>query len=175
MPEPLIHFAVPFAIMSSRGMKAWRAALISIAAVLPDIDVLLHVHRSYTHSILIPLAIALIAIAFKNRWGVLAALAYASHIALDILTGYTPALWPLTADYLWLKMSLDVHIASLPTLKPTIELLWKPASELTTHFEELEVSAITGEGLAISAVISLAPLIARGASKPKPQSKPEAA
>ena len=69
-----------------------------------------------------------------------------SDLDIALLTGYIPALWPLTTDYLWLKVSLDLHIASLPTLKPAIELLWKPTSELTTYFEKLEVSAITGEG-----------------------------
>jgi len=52
MPELLLHFAVPFSISAPIvGIK--RATLVGIVGMLPDIDALLHVHRSMTHSLVI--------------------------------------------------------------------------------------------------------------------------
>jgi membrane-bound metal-dependent hydrolase YbcI (DUF457 family) len=51
MPELFLHFSIPFALVAPiLGLK--RALLAGFIAILPDIDALMHVHRSLTHSIL---------------------------------------------------------------------------------------------------------------------------
>jgi len=175
MPEPLIHFALPFALLTARGMDPKKAALISLIAVLPDLDVLIHIHRSYTHSLLIPMAVLIIALLkYRNRWLILAALSYASHPILDFVTYYTPILWPIYPGSLWLKATLDIHIASLPTtIKLNIELLEQPASEALRPFKELEATAVTGQGFLIALALMLTPFIVRRRLKAITQQQPQ--
>jgi hypothetical protein len=59
MPELLLHFAIPFSISAPIiGVK--RAIVVGIVGMLPDVDALLHVHRSMTHSIIILTILSLI-------------------------------------------------------------------------------------------------------------------
>ena len=59
MPEPLIHFAVPFASLRAFGVDLRKAVLVSLVAVAPDLDVLFNVHRSQTHSVIMLAVVAL--------------------------------------------------------------------------------------------------------------------
>ncbi len=168
MPEPLVHFAVPFALFTAKGMDVRKAALLSLIAVLPDLDVLIHVHRSYTHSIFIPIAL-LVAAAIWRRGSkplVLASLSLATHSILDFVTYYTPILWPVYAGSLWLKASLDIHVASLPSsVKLSIQLLQQPASKALASFEEADFTAASGEGTLIALALVLTALIAKRAGR----------
>ena len=104
MSDLLIHFAIPFAAFSyfRRPREAFVASLI---ALLPDIDALLiRVHRSTTHSLVVVLAacgISLLTIrSLRPRllgFGLLATFALVSHLLLDLFTTYTPIFWPLVA------------------------------------------------------------------------------
>lgn len=165
MPEPLIHFAVPFSILVAKGVDSKRALLLSFIALLPDLDVLLHVHRSWTHSMLIPLAVLATAVLIRRRcskWLVVALLAYISHLVLDLFTAYTPILWPLYEWPLWLKVSLNVRVASLPMdVKLVVELLREPTSTTFAYLDVVEGEVMTGEGLLISSALIVAPLVAR--------------
>ena len=51
MPEPLIHFIVPFSVLVMCGMGVRKAAFFASLAILPDFDVLFHIHRSFSHSV----------------------------------------------------------------------------------------------------------------------------
>jgi membrane-bound metal-dependent hydrolase YbcI (DUF457 family) len=51
--EPLTHFVVPFAALMLAGVEFQKASIISLLALLPDLDVLFLVHRSLSHSVLI--------------------------------------------------------------------------------------------------------------------------
>jgi hypothetical protein len=52
MPEPAMHFSVVFALAAPRlGVK--RALLLSFIVLMPDLDVLMHVHRSMSRSIVL--------------------------------------------------------------------------------------------------------------------------
>jgi hypothetical protein len=48
--KPLLHFAVPFAFFRALGLNRKTAFLVAIVALMPDLDVLIHIHRSFTHS-----------------------------------------------------------------------------------------------------------------------------
>jgi membrane-bound metal-dependent hydrolase YbcI (DUF457 family) len=102
MPDPLTHFLVAFAITAPFiGIK--RATLAGIIALLPDLDALLHIHRSATHSIIIILAITIpIIIITKTKkpnhtkTTLLYIIALLTHPILDTFQTYTPILYPLT-------------------------------------------------------------------------------
>lgn len=68
MPEPLIHFVIPFFLLMMFGLGIKKAALISLLAVLPDLDVLFHIHRSFSHSIIFILLFSLPAIIIAKRF-----------------------------------------------------------------------------------------------------------
>ena len=55
MPDALAHYAVSY-LVASRVTKHKYALFIALIGLLPDIDVLLRVHRWVTHSI-VPVAL----------------------------------------------------------------------------------------------------------------------
>jgi membrane-bound metal-dependent hydrolase YbcI (DUF457 family) len=100
--EALLHFAVPFASLRAIGFE-WRKALfVSLFALVPDLDVLFHVHRSMSHSfvVLAIVTLPILAIFYRNKTittlTLLAALGVSTHLVLDIFGGYTPLLWPIS-------------------------------------------------------------------------------
>jgi hypothetical protein len=56
--EPLIHFIVPFIVLTLVGVDVKKAFPISLLALLPDFDAFFLVHRSLSHSIMVVLAVA---------------------------------------------------------------------------------------------------------------------
>lgn len=95
--EPLIHFVVPLTLLTILGVKFRRALPLSLLALLPDLDVFFHVHRSFSHSILIFLAVFLLTLPLAWRFksykhAALALLMLISHPILDLFSGYTPVL-----------------------------------------------------------------------------------
>jgi len=153
LAEPLIHFAVPFAVFTAFGVKPKRALLLSLLALTPDLDVLFHVHRSLTHS-LIPLllvAAPLLALTWKRKpyrnFVVLASVAVASHLLLD-LTGYTPILCPLLQDSLRIAFNCDMHYSSFPALSLNIKIQSTPTT--FNPFKSLDAPLFTSEGFLVS-------------------------
>jgi membrane-bound metal-dependent hydrolase YbcI (DUF457 family) len=119
MATPIGHFLTGAAIGTalSRGSDVLRTAAIgALAAVAADFDFLpglmlghlSHFHHQQSHSIMFALFAALLAMLFakegRSRWAVLVGLAYASHLALDLLTfddsppHGIPIFWPWSAE-----------------------------------------------------------------------------
>ena len=161
--EPLIHLILPLTALTLLGVDFRKALPLALFGLLPDLDALLLIHRSLSHSLPVLLAFAagaaLLAYAVKpglRNYIVLATLATASHPILDLFTGYTPILWPLSSHSLWVKTELGVHIGGSLTLLPSVKLLAQPT---TFHrLESLDAPLFTGEGL-ITSLILTAPLI----------------
>ncbi|MHA1463928.1 MAG: metal-dependent hydrolase [Candidatus Heimdallarchaeaceae archaeon] len=100
----------------------WEFLLINIFAILPDIDLLIGTHRSYTHSIIPPafVLLSLIVISLINkrtnsfdergkrivRFFKLAAIMWLVHIGLDL--GWDPILlfWPIDTNFYELSVYL---------------------------------------------------------------------
>ena len=156
--EPLIHLVVPFTALTLYGLE-WRKALpLALLAMLPDLDVFFHVHRSMSHSLvvisLVSLPLLMLAYRLKNpRVGWLGLLAVASHIALDVFAGYTPILWPLYENSVWIQTELRAQISSTPTLTPALKIAMEPTRFIA--FRSLDAPLFTGEGLIISMVLVL--------------------
>jgi len=163
--EPLVHFVVPFAALMLAGVELRRALPISLFALLPDLDVLVFVHRSPTHSIIVMSMVAvpflLLTYRFKLKVFSYALLAFAagtSHLALDVFAGYTPLLWPLSGYSVWVKTELAGYIGSFPSFLSRAQLLVEPTS--FQPFQSLDAPLFTGEGLILSVVL-LFPVLLR--------------
>jgi membrane-bound metal-dependent hydrolase YbcI (DUF457 family) len=156
--EVLLHFVVPF--VSLRAVRlGWREVLFtSVIAVIPDLDVLLQVHRSLSHSVIVLLIITLPILAiFRNhktirRLTLLAIIGVLIHFALDLFDGYTPFFWPLVNESFKLSTSLNYHVGSAPVIGST-SLLTEPTN--FTAPASYDYPIISGNGLAISAVLLL--------------------
>ena len=104
MPDLLTHYAISY-LIASRVLKYRYALFFALIGLLPDIDVLLGVHRWITHSVLIAIvAIGLAALfVLVNtriyveyfRYLGLASILYLLHIVLDMFTAPEPLLWPM--------------------------------------------------------------------------------
>jgi hypothetical protein len=104
------------------GSRWWRRGLpltCAVVAFVPDLDIVLGVHRGASHSAagVVVAGVAGAAIAAALRWpvlrtGVACALALASHVALDWLGHDTsipigiPALWPFSSRYFYSGLDL---------------------------------------------------------------------
>lgn len=161
--EPLIHFIVPFVALMLYGVEGRKALPISLLALLPDMDVFFHVHRSLSHSLVVLLLMGLPLLLLAYRLKVfhiclLGMLVTASHTAMDVFAGFTPILWPLYGNSIWIQAELRGHMASFPSVMPALKLVMRPTR--FTVFQSLDASIITGEGLIISMMLLL-PIIAR--------------
>ena len=113
MPDALAHYAVSY-LVASRVTKPKYALFIALIGLLPDIDVLLRVHRWVTHS-LIPVALVASATAVillhtrRNylKHLILATTLYTLHIVLDVFVAPTPLLWPITNQAYMLQVGID--------------------------------------------------------------------
>ncbi len=124
MPEPALHFAVPFALMAP-VLGPRKAALVSLVSLIPDLDALFSVHRSVTHSFVLLLLVSLIAVGLTIRLkprqlrlvscGVLSLLI---HPIMDVFDTQSPFLWPVVGEpiYLNLRWVLPVNRVGYPIL-----------------------------------------------------------
>ena len=157
MVEPLLHLAIPLALFRISGLDRRTAILGGLVALMPDLDVLLMVHRSMTHSAFLLALVAVPAYLAAQRFGrerlvaVLAA-AWASHIFLDLFTGYTPILWPILGWDLWLNWGLTVKVASSPHLLLDTIVLSRATS--FTPLTGFDAPLFTSSGLGISLLLS---------------------
>lgn len=155
--EPLLHFAITFTMFALLGIKFRKALPISLLTLLPDLDVLFHIHRSLSHSLVITLVAALPILLLVWRKAsirnmvFLALLAISMHIVLDAFTDYTPILWPLYEQSLWIDIELIAHFGG----SIGFTLSFAPLSEPTIfeQFESLDAPLFTGYGLIISIIL----------------------
>jgi hypothetical protein len=164
MPEPVMHFSVIFALTSPwLGVK--KALLLSSIALMPDLDALVHIHRSMSHSVIIlTLSYAPILLAvykFKPGYFRLAALGLLvllSHIVMDLFQTYTPILYPILDSSLWVEIDGGVQI-SPSGLKPQVSADVKHVPTTFKPFEVIDAPVFTSGGFLISLILTVIPLI----------------
>jgi len=129
MPEVLLHFIIPFIVLSICGLSIKRSFLLASFAVLPDLDVLFHVHRSFTHSIPIILLICspVIIITFlkNSKWfydSLIATLVIVSHPFLDVFHMFTPILYPIYNNPIHIIVKLTTDLYYLSQIHFTFEI-----------------------------------------------------
>ncbi|MHC1580035.1 MAG: metal-dependent hydrolase [Candidatus Alkanophagales archaeon] len=164
MPEPLVHFIIPFFVLVSVGVKPRRAAALAALAVLPDFDVLVHTHRTFSHSFVVLLALCVPVVALlrklrpeRLRDAELAALCLLSHPFLDMFCYYTAVLWPLLDKSVWICAEALVNLSSLHvSFQFDVKLL-------PTRLEppNADVPVITSTGVGVALLLLLAAVTLR--------------
>ncbi|MEM2026505.1 MAG: metal-dependent hydrolase [Nitrososphaerota archaeon] len=163
MPEPALHFSIVFALTAPRlGVK--KALLLSLIALLPDLDILFHVHRSMSHSIVV-LSFAflpiLMAVYFFKRnyigFTLLCLMAVLGHSLMDCFQTYTPILYPALDKSLWIDAGGQLIMSSEGfKLKASVSV--KDALTVFEPFEAKDAPIFTSEGFLMSLLLVIVPL-----------------
>ncbi|MFQ6085713.1 MAG: metal-dependent hydrolase [Candidatus Bathyarchaeia archaeon] len=169
--QPLLHFTVPFVAATLLGLKPKKAFVVSLFALVPDLDVLFHVHRSMSHSLLMLLLISVPFILWtKNskfhEYALLGSVMVGSHLVFDLFTNYTPILWPLYGNSLWVAIEGFTHVGSYPTIDLGVRVLTAPVS--FAQLQSFDAQLFTGEGFIASAfllALSFSKIILKGLRK----------
>jgi len=157
MPDLLTHYAVSFLIAKSR-LNVKRALVLALVGLLPDLDVLLGIHRWVTHSLLVvfiatlPLLLLIYYASKEYLQLVLTALlVYILHLVLDLFTGATPILWPLI-DSVWVRIGVNGASTSAGiTISPSIAVITKTPD--FTQREVIEGPVISETGVMLAVVV----------------------
>ena len=119
MPSPIGHalggIAAGWGSVPRRTVAA--AAILAAVAIAPDLDLLFHDHRGFTHSVGAAVVAGMLAwvVTRRPRWALAVAAAWASHVLLDWMSNDTRpplgvmALWPFTREYY--KSTIEVFPA----------------------------------------------------------------
>jgi len=160
MPELLLHFAIPFALVAPvLGLR--RALLAGLVAILPDVDALMYVHRSLTHSIpllMIPAILSVLA-SWKagkgSRTIAACSLSLLSHPILDLFQSPTPILYPLSQH----SYHLSVKMNTLISEKIIPELSVRVNFEATnfSRFQTFDAPIFTDVGFITSLILIASP------------------
>lgn len=163
MPEVSLHFSVVFALTAPKlGVR--KALLLSFIALLPDLDVLMHIHRSMSHSIVVltltytPILLAVYR--FKPEYFKLTALgllALLSHLIMDLFQTYTPILYPILNSSLCIAVDGGVRI-SPGGLTPQVSVDVKSTPTDFRQFEIMDAPIFTNSGFLISLILTAVPL-----------------
>ena len=159
MPEPLIHFLIPFVVLGFCGVSLKKSLALSSLAILPDLDVLLHVHRSVTHSavvlllLLIPICL-FIKVKYHHyfRDSLVGGLVVLSHPLLDVFGTYTPLLYPLYKNSIYVFCRLVTDMSELSSLDFFFEIKTAPTS-FSPIAPNTEGVVFSGLGVTIGLVV----------------------
>ena len=163
MPDLLTHYMASY-LVARALVGPRRALLLAFVGLLPDVDALLLAHRWVTHSIPVALLAStpLLALTYAYRRGyvgvaVLAVLLYTLHIVMDLLTGLTPALWPLTPA---LAVNIEVNGAYSVNgvrVTPGFEVVVGPVD--FARRDSVEGPLVSETGLMLALVVALTSLV----------------
>jgi hypothetical protein len=158
MPEPLIHFIVPFSVLVMCGIGIKKSALFASLALLPDLDVLFHVHRSFSHSVVFILILGAAAIAIStakhSKWvsdTLIATLVILSHLFMDLFTYFTPLFWPLYSKSIFIVIELMTNMDNVSKLHLVFDLKLEPV--VFYHTINMDSPIFTSTGVAATLVI----------------------
>ena len=158
MPEPLIHFIIPFSVLIMCGIGVKKSAFIASLAILPDLDVLFHIHRSFSHSMLLILlfcapVIIIAAAKHSNRIydALIATLVILSHPFMDLFTYFTPIFWPLFDKSIYVVTEMTTNMNNVSD----IHLLFNVYLEPVVFYPTISMDApiFSSGGVAVSLVL----------------------
>lgn len=137
--------------------------LISSLAVIPDLDVIFHVHRSVSHSVIFILAVTVpivlilnyLEVGKKNEL-VIAILVILSHPFMDIFTGFTPILWPLFDRSVYILAQLTTNMNNILALNLIFKVNLDKVVFLQTTNSEGPIFTSQGFGMTLVLLIGLA-------------------
>jgi membrane-bound metal-dependent hydrolase YbcI (DUF457 family) len=159
MPDLLTHYMASY-LVARALVGPRRALLLAFVGLLPDVDALLLVHRWVTHSIPVALLastpLLVLTYAYRREYVgvvVLAELLYTLHIVMDLLTGLTPALWPLAPA---LAVNIEVNGAYSVNgvrVTPSFEVVVEPVDFARRDLVEGPLVSETGLVLLMVAIV----------------------
>lgn len=163
IPEVLIHFIIPLFVLTILGFNLKKSMLISSLAVIPDLDVIFHVHRSVSHSVIFILAVTVpivlilnyLEVGKKNEL-VIAILVILSHPFMDIFTGFTPILWPLFDRSVYILAQLTTNMNNILALNLIFKVNLDKVVFLQTTNSEGPIFTSQGFGMTLVLLIGLA-------------------
>jgi membrane-bound metal-dependent hydrolase YbcI (DUF457 family) len=169
MPDLLTHYMASY-LVARALVGPRRALLLAFVGLLPDVDVLLLVHRWVTHSVpvALPASTPLLALTYAYRREyvgvtVLAVLLYTMHIVMDLLTGLTPIMWPL-APALALNIGVNgVYGIDGVKVTPGFEVVVGPVD--FARRDSVEGPLVSETGLMLVLIVALISLAEYYASK----------
>lgn len=157
--EPLTHFVLPLAALLLLGLDLRKAAPLALLGLLPDLDALLLIHRSISHSIAIMALLFLPLLLYARRYRpdhqrtvILAFLVTASHPILD-LGGLTPILWPIYPYSISVRLALNGVLGEGMGLSPMVEII--QALPDFSKVTSIDCPLFTQEGLLLTVVLLL--------------------
>jgi membrane-bound metal-dependent hydrolase YbcI (DUF457 family) len=160
--EPLVHFILPLTALLLLGVELRTAAPLALLGFLPDLDALLLIHRSFSHSIIVMALIFLTILLITRhirpthqRIVVFAFLVVASHIMLDLYS-LTPILWPIYPFDISVKFALNIVLGNGVGLSPSFQMATTPTD--FSRVAGLDYPLFTEEGLLLTAIL-LAPIL----------------
>lgn len=160
MPEPLIHFIIPFVVLTFCGLTLKKSVLLSSIAILPDFDVLFHVHRSITHSVVFLILICIPIIAFvKLKYpnyfhdSIIGSLVLLSHPILDVFHTYTPILYPLYKKSIYIFCELVTDMNNISDLRFLFEIRVNSESCFDVISSSIDGIMFSSLGIGISLII----------------------
>lgn len=166
MPEPLIHFMIPLFLLTVAGLSLRKAVLISSLAILPDLDVLFHIHRSFSHSIffifLFFIPIITISKKFYRQYyneTIIALLVTLSHTFMDVFTYYTPLFWPVYSKSLYIIAELTTNMNDVLDLNLILQLNLKPIVFYRTI--DIDAPIFSSTGVAVTLVLLIGMILLR--------------
>jgi len=171
MPDLLTHYMASY-LVARALVELRRALLLAFVGLLPDVDALLLVHRWVTHSVPVALLASapLLVLTYAYRRGyfgvvVLAVLLYTLHIVMDLLTGLTPALWPL-APALALNIEVNgVYSVDGVRVTPGFEVVVGPVD--FARRDLVEGPLVSETGLVLLVVVIVLTIVGYFANKNK--------
>ena len=160
MSDLLTHYVISY-LVSTRVFKFKESLVIALVGLLPDIDVLLMIHRWISHSLLIPtLTLPLVPLIIKYlgrdylKYLVVPVILYILHIILDLFTAPTPILWPISTQSYSLGVKLD-GVLSDTGIKLIPNLIVSTEASDFTRKSVLEGPLITDTGIMVAVVTVL--------------------
>ena len=158
MPEPLIHFIVPFSVLIMCGIGVKKATLFASLAILPDLDVLFHIYRSFSHSIFFILlfcvpviAIAAVKHSKMTTDAIIATLVILSHPFMDLFTYFTPIFWPLYNNAIYMVAEMTTNMDNVSQVNLLLEIKLEPV--MFYHTVSINAPIFTSQGVAATLVI----------------------
>ncbi len=158
MLEPLIHFIIPLFLLIMLGLNLKKSVFISSLAIIPDLDVMFGIHRSFSHSIIFILTSTIIIITILNYSKIvdnsdklLVILVLLSHPFLDMFGWFTPILWPLSDKSIYIFTQLTTNMNNVFDLN----LIFNIQFEKTVFYKITggDGPIFTSQGFGISLVL----------------------
>jgi membrane-bound metal-dependent hydrolase YbcI (DUF457 family) len=157
--EPLSHFILPLAALLLLGEDLRTAAPLALLGLLPDLDALLLLHRSISHSVAVMGLLFLLLLLYARHYSpdhqrtvTLVFLVTASHPILD-LGGLTPILWPIYPYSISVRLALNGVLGEGLGLSPRVDII--QALPDFSKVTSIDYPLFTQEGLLLTVVLLL--------------------